>query len=212
MVWGVAWLSSPPVALVSSRLLRLLRLRLLSMEVMLEEEVVRERARRVIPADGTAKQNRERRVLAFNGKDSVKKNCWAFRCIGMQNDFQTQRRKENKKKLMADGGKKRKCQCLQLGIKHTKIFEINCTARKQRKQLKETEIKSHANIKNRHQRASLLQPILSGAFWGHFLTHRSVQTSPGGEEASRNQVARLGREQKDTTCLHSVCEPFKCPV
>lgn len=57
MVWGVAWLSSPPVALPSSRLLRLLRLRLLSMEVMLEEEVVRERARRVIPADGTAKQS-----------------------------------------------------------------------------------------------------------------------------------------------------------
>lgn len=60
MVWGVAWLSRPPVALASSRLLRLLRLRLLSMEVMLEEEAVRERARRVIPADGTAKQSRGR--------------------------------------------------------------------------------------------------------------------------------------------------------
>lgn len=56
MVWGVAWLSNTPVALPSSRLLRLLRLRLLSMEVMLEEEVVRERARRVIPADGTEKE------------------------------------------------------------------------------------------------------------------------------------------------------------
>lgn len=53
MVWGPAWLSRFPVAGPSSRLLRLLRLRLLSMEVMLEEEVVRERARRVIPADGT---------------------------------------------------------------------------------------------------------------------------------------------------------------
>lgn len=52
MVWGLAWLSRAPVALPSSRLLRLLRLRLLSMEVMLEEEAVRERARRVIPADG----------------------------------------------------------------------------------------------------------------------------------------------------------------
>lgn len=51
MVWGPDWLSMSP--LPSSRLLRLLRLRLLSMEVMLEEEVVRERARRVIPADGT---------------------------------------------------------------------------------------------------------------------------------------------------------------
>lgn len=67
MVWGVAWLSSPPVALASSRLLRLLRLRLLSMEVMLEEEVVRERARRVIPADGTAKQSNERRDSVFSG-------------------------------------------------------------------------------------------------------------------------------------------------
>lgn len=56
MVWGPAWLSRAPVALPSSRLLRLLRLRLLSMEVMLEEEVVRERARRVIPADGTETQ------------------------------------------------------------------------------------------------------------------------------------------------------------
>lgn len=63
MVWGVAWLSRPPEALPSSRLLRLLRLRLLSMEVMLEEEVVRERARRVIPADGTRK--RRRHVLVF---------------------------------------------------------------------------------------------------------------------------------------------------
>ena len=53
MVWGPAWLSRAPVALPSSRLLRLLRLRLLSMEVMLDEEAVRERARRVIPADGT---------------------------------------------------------------------------------------------------------------------------------------------------------------
>ena len=56
MVWGLAWLSRAPVALPSSRLLRLVRLRLLSMEVMLEEEVVRERARRVIPADGTEKK------------------------------------------------------------------------------------------------------------------------------------------------------------
>ncbi len=63
MVWGPAWLSRAPVALPSSRLLRLLRLRLLSMEVMLEEEVVRERARRVIPADGTEK---ERRALIFH--------------------------------------------------------------------------------------------------------------------------------------------------
>lgn len=63
MVWGVAWLSRPPEALPSSRLLRLLRLRVLSMEVMLEEEVVRERARRVIPADGTRK--RRRHVLVF---------------------------------------------------------------------------------------------------------------------------------------------------
>ncbi|TNN52503.1 hypothetical protein EYF80_037270 [Liparis tanakae] len=46
-------------ALPSSRLLRLLRLRLLSMEVMEEEEVVRERARRVIPTDGTERE-RER--------------------------------------------------------------------------------------------------------------------------------------------------------
>lgn len=68
MVWGVAWLSRPPVALASSRLLRLLRLRLLSMEVMLEEEVVRERARRVIPADGTAKQSGDRQgASAFTG-------------------------------------------------------------------------------------------------------------------------------------------------
>lgn len=56
MVWGPAWLSRFPVAVPSSRLLRLLRLRLLSMEVMLEEEVVRERARRVIPADGTERR------------------------------------------------------------------------------------------------------------------------------------------------------------
>lgn len=68
MVWGVAWLSRPPAALASSRLLRLLRLRLLSMEVMLEEEAVRERARRVIPADGTAKQSGERQgASAFTG-------------------------------------------------------------------------------------------------------------------------------------------------
>lgn len=65
MVWGPAWLSRAPVALPSSRLLRLLRLRLLSMEVMLEEEVVRERARRVIPADGTEK---ERRALIFHSR------------------------------------------------------------------------------------------------------------------------------------------------
>lgn len=58
MVWGLAWLSRAPLVLPSSRLLRLLRLRLLSMEVMLEEEVVRERARRVIPADGTEKGRR----------------------------------------------------------------------------------------------------------------------------------------------------------
>lgn len=63
MVWGPAWLSRAPLALPSSRLLRLLRLRLLSMEVMLEEEVVRERARRVIPADGTEKG---RRALIFH--------------------------------------------------------------------------------------------------------------------------------------------------
>lgn len=61
MVWGPAWLSRFPLAVPSSRLLRLLRLRLLSMEVMLEEEVVRERARRVIPADGT-----ERRETAID--------------------------------------------------------------------------------------------------------------------------------------------------
>lgn len=60
MVWGPDWLSRFPVAVPSSRLLRLLRLRLLSMEVMLEEEVVRERARRVIPADGTEGRERER--------------------------------------------------------------------------------------------------------------------------------------------------------
>lgn len=73
MVWGVAWLSSPPVALASSRLLRLLRLRLLSMEVMLEEEVVRERARRVIPADGTAKQSGERQgsVVTGGGRQNI---------------------------------------------------------------------------------------------------------------------------------------------
>lgn len=54
MVWGATWLSRvPAAALPSSRPLMLLRLRLLSIEVMLEEEVVRERARRVIPADGT---------------------------------------------------------------------------------------------------------------------------------------------------------------
>lgn len=53
MVWGPAWLSRALVVLPSSKLLRLLRLRLLSMEVMLEEEVVRERARRVIPTDAT---------------------------------------------------------------------------------------------------------------------------------------------------------------
>lgn len=56
MVWGLAWLSRTPVVLPSSRLLRL-RLRLLSTEVMLEEEVVRERARRDIPADGTRTQH-----------------------------------------------------------------------------------------------------------------------------------------------------------
>lgn len=60
MVWGPAWLSRAPLVLPSSRLLRLLRLRLLSIEVMLEEEVVRERARRVIPADGT--ERRETRI------------------------------------------------------------------------------------------------------------------------------------------------------
>lgn len=59
MVWGPAWLSRFPAAVPSSRLLRLLRLRLLSMEVMLEEEVVRERARRVIPADGTERRERD---------------------------------------------------------------------------------------------------------------------------------------------------------
>jgi len=53
MVCGPAWESSMPTALPSSRLLRLLRLRLLSMEVMLEEEAVRERARRVMPTDDT---------------------------------------------------------------------------------------------------------------------------------------------------------------
>lgn len=58
MVWGLAWLSRAPVAPPSSRLLRLLRLRLLSMEVMLEDEVVRERVRRVIPADGTETEKR----------------------------------------------------------------------------------------------------------------------------------------------------------
>lgn len=63
MVWGPAWLSRFPAAVPSSRLLRLLRLRLLSMEVMLEEEVVRERARRVIPADGTERRERERDAI-----------------------------------------------------------------------------------------------------------------------------------------------------
>lgn len=67
MVWGLAWLSRTPVALPSSRLLRLLRLRLLSMEVMLEEEVVRERVRRVIPADGTETQ---RDALKFQARGS----------------------------------------------------------------------------------------------------------------------------------------------
>ena len=56
MVWGQTWLSRAPVVLPSSRLLKL-RLRLLSMEVMLEEEVVRERARRLRPADGTRAQD-----------------------------------------------------------------------------------------------------------------------------------------------------------
>lgn len=41
------------------------------MEVMLEEEVVRERARRVIPADGTAKQSGERRGSALTGDGSA---------------------------------------------------------------------------------------------------------------------------------------------
>lgn len=52
MVWGLFWLSRAPAPGPSSGLLRL-RMRLLSMEAMLEEEVVRERPRRVIPADGT---------------------------------------------------------------------------------------------------------------------------------------------------------------
>lgn len=65
MVWGPAWLSRLPEAVPSSRLLRLLRLRLLSMEVMLEEEVVRERASRVIPADGT---ERRERPLIFHSR------------------------------------------------------------------------------------------------------------------------------------------------
>lgn len=58
MVWGPALLSRLPVVPPSSRLLMLLRLRLLSMEVMLEEEVVRERAKRVIPAEGTERETR----------------------------------------------------------------------------------------------------------------------------------------------------------
>lgn len=56
MVWGPAGLSSFPLAaevVPSSKLLRLFRLRVLSMEVILEEEVVRVRDRRVIPTDGT---------------------------------------------------------------------------------------------------------------------------------------------------------------
>lgn len=65
MVWGPTWLSRAPVALPSNRLLRLLRLRLLSMEVMLEEEVVRERARRVIPADGTESEKKRRVNIPF---------------------------------------------------------------------------------------------------------------------------------------------------
>ena len=64
MVCGPAWVSSMPVALPSRRLLRLLRLRLLSMEAMLEEEVVRERARRVIPTDDTEEGGAQR------GKDT----------------------------------------------------------------------------------------------------------------------------------------------
>lgn len=62
MVWGLAWLSKAPGTPPSSKLLRLLRLRLLSMEVMLEEEAVRERARRVIPTVGTKKRGGETRV------------------------------------------------------------------------------------------------------------------------------------------------------
>lgn len=63
MVLGPAWLSSFPLAaevVPSSKLLRLFRLRVLSMEVMLEEEVVRVRERRVIPADGTERNETPR--------------------------------------------------------------------------------------------------------------------------------------------------------
>lgn len=116
MVWGVAWLSSPPVALASSRLLRLLRLRLLSMEVMLEEEVVRDRARRVIPADGTAEQGGERQGSGFRvqwrrlqcGGTETTELAGASAC---KTTLKTQRGKENTKKLMADEGGGRASVC-----------------------------------------------------------------------------------------------------